>query len=798
MLKRPLLILLAAVFLAGVAACGGGDVEKKLPDNPGSNATTDGGNADGGEPLTCSNGALDSDESDVDCGGSCTPCVLGDSCDQNTDCASNFCNESGVCETEPLATGEECMSGEECQSGTCKEFGQTSNCTEPCTDTCPGQNLACFRGECTPITFCDDPDGDGVGVGPGCDDSPCDLCSADATCAEQPDSSFACVCNDGFVGDGQSCSDVDECADGLANCANNATCTNTPGSFICACDAGFEGDGTACTDIDECATNADNCDPNATCTNLAGSFACACPSGFQGDGTTCSDIDECSDGSAGCDPNATCTNSPGSFACDCDPGYDGDGFSCAERDECQDPGAQCGSNAECVDQVNDYTCICESGYAGDPDVACNNIDECTNGTAQCDTNATCVDTPGSFMCECDTGFTGDGMTCSDADECALGTDNCSQNATCTNTFGSFTCACDPGFDGDGVTCTGSGDTCGSPFVINTLPYSASGDTTLFTVTDNYSYGDNACPGDNTGNGLGQPDQVYAFTPPTTGDYIIDLSNSNFDVRGYVVSDCSNVNGTCQGADYNFPFTVTLTGGTDYSIIVDGGFSGDEGQYTLDVYEDACANSNPCDPVATCENDFNGPICTCPPGYTGDGFTCQTPSNTVGVGAVVITEIMQNPAVQTDADGEWFELYNASAIPLDLDGCRVLSQTSTGDAEFTISGSPIFAPGDRMVFATSALFAGNADYVYNGAINLNNDSDTLQLRCMTSAGFEEQIDLVAWDDGATFPDPNGASMNLQPSSTTVLANDSGSNWCEASSTYNGTDRGTPGSVNDTCP
>ena len=37
------------------------------------------------------------------------------------------------------------------------------------------------------------------------------------------------------------------------------------------------------------------------------------------------------------------------------------------------------------------------------------------------------------------------------------------------------------------------------------------------------------------------------------------------------------------------------------------------------------------------------------------------------GDLVITEIMQNPAVVSDGAGEWFEVYNATDAPIDLFG-----------------------------------------------------------------------------------------------------------------------------------
>ena len=41
--------------------------------------------------------------------------------------------------------------------------------------------------------------------------------------------------------------DVDECAEDSVSCDINATCINTAGSFECICNEGFEGNGTTCT-----------------------------------------------------------------------------------------------------------------------------------------------------------------------------------------------------------------------------------------------------------------------------------------------------------------------------------------------------------------------------------------------------------------------------------------------------------------------------------------------------------------------------------------------------------------------
>ncbi|MBI1970781.1 hypothetical protein HYS47_03470 [Candidatus Woesearchaeota archaeon] len=48
----------------------------------------------GTTPTTCENNVRDGDETDVDCGGSCSSCAAGASCLSDTDCATSFCDAS--------------------------------------------------------------------------------------------------------------------------------------------------------------------------------------------------------------------------------------------------------------------------------------------------------------------------------------------------------------------------------------------------------------------------------------------------------------------------------------------------------------------------------------------------------------------------------------------------------------------------------------------------------------------------------------------------------------------------------
>ena len=43
-----------------------------------------------------------------------------------------------------------------------------------------------------------------------------------------------------------SCSDIDECAEGVHDCHRKAKCINTRGSYRCSCLSGYHGDGKQC------------------------------------------------------------------------------------------------------------------------------------------------------------------------------------------------------------------------------------------------------------------------------------------------------------------------------------------------------------------------------------------------------------------------------------------------------------------------------------------------------------------------------------------------------------------------
>ena len=136
------------------------------------------------------------------------------------------------------------------------------------------------------------------------------------------------------------------------------------------------------------------------------------------------------------------------------------------------------------------------------------------------------------------------------------------------------------------------------------------------------------------------------------------------------------------------------------------------------------------------------------------FTITEPF--VSPGDIIISEIMQNPDEVSDANGEWFEVYNKTDDDIDINGWTVHDY---GSDSFTISnGGPlIIPPDDYLVLGNNADSGTNGgytcDYEYTGNFYLANGDDELVLESSSKL----IIDVVEWDGGPNWPDPTGASM-----------------------------------------
>ncbi len=170
---------------------------------------------------------------------------------------------------------------------------------------------------------------------------------------------------------------------------------------------------------------------------------------------------------------------------------------------------------------------------------------------------------------------------------------------------------------------------------------------------------------------------------------------------------------------------------------------------------------------------------------------------VAVGDLVITEMMPDPDPLDDEDGEWFELYNASARDIDLQGWTF---ADSGGA-VTVDGSVVIAAGAYAVFAANPnpITNGNLEdvaWVFDwDEVHLNNSGDSWQVIMGSTV-----IDEVAYDP-PVWPVTEGSSLFLDPGFIDAAGNDSEVPWCatalEADYDYGGTGLGpygTPGEAN----
>lgn len=174
--------------------------------------------------ATCNDQVHNGAESDLDCGGGCRGCMPGAHCIENTDCDGSICRESQCdsprCGDAIISADESCDDGndltEECPYGVSSCVVCASDCQER-----QGETHLCSDGELDPGEQCDH----GAEPRVECDygEFACEVCSVD--CLLTP--GVVRLCGDGAVNTayGEECDDGnEEPGDGC-----EADCTITPG-----------------------------------------------------------------------------------------------------------------------------------------------------------------------------------------------------------------------------------------------------------------------------------------------------------------------------------------------------------------------------------------------------------------------------------------------------------------------------------------------------------------------------------------------------------------------------------------
>jgi len=305
----------------------------------------------------------------------------------------------------------------------------------------------------------------------------------------------------------------------------------------------------------------------------------------------------------------------------------------------------------------------------------------------------------------------------------------------------------------------------------------------------------------------------AGTNEEDSEWIVTDQNSGWDTLGSFSSDCiEDIGLTITSPQNGFTYSAGTTVATiNFSVSnfnvgasgddgVDGHihwiYTGTDGTTVIDGAEQMVYDTNPIELQVECgytytlmmslADDAHQPLD--PPVETSVIFSVLCAS-CVNTGDIIITEILNN-ATGDDDSKEWFEVYNTSASDIDMENWVISDE---GSNSFTINGSLIVPAQSYLVLGeeTDTSINGGApvDYAWGSNTNftLGNGDDEVIISCGGNI-----IDMVAYDNGDTFPDESGYSMQLLPDAYTSSDNDDGTNWVASASTYgdNG-DYGTPG-------
>ncbi|MBA3502087.1 MAG: lamin tail domain-containing protein [Deltaproteobacteria bacterium] len=177
-------------------------------------------------------------------------------------------------------------------------------------------------------------------------------------------------------------------------------------------------------------------------------------------------------------------------------------------------------------------------------------------------------------------------------------------------------------------------------------------------------------------------------------------------------------------------------------------------------------------------------------------------DTLVAGDLIITEVFADYAAAsggtgTDEGKEWFEIYNASDRPVDLEGVTITHGRPEGGTTAPkkhAMGPITIAPGTYLTLGNSTrdLLPAYVDYGYSNALGefFNSNGGKLDLSCGSTVIDSAVYEAVKSGRSRQF------TAAMPPDYT---QNDNLANWCEASDTeFEASNFGTPGQDNDCRP
>ena len=158
--------------------------------------------------------------------------------------------------------------------------------------------------------------------------------------------------------------------------------------------------------------------------------------------------------------------------------------------------------------------------------------------------------------------------------------------------------------------------------------------------------------------------------------------------------------------------------------------------------------------------------------------------TLQAGDLLISEVMANPSAVSDTNGEWFELFNASANSIDINGL-IISDDRSNSHQINNGMSLFISSGAYLVLGRNGNITENggytANYVYSN-FTLGNTTDQIVL-------LDNSNEIARLNYSGTPFGTNGVSTEL----INQLINPDESNYqLSQNNQYGLGDTGTPGS------
>jgi hypothetical protein len=165
---------------------------------------------------------------------------------------------------------------------------------------------------------------------------------------------------------------------------------------------------------------------------------------------------------------------------------------------------------------------------------------------------------------------------------------------------------------------------------------------------------------------------------------------------------------------------------------------------------------------------------------------------LGPNDLIITEYLANPVGVSDADAEYFEIFNARADTVDLSGLVVQDD---GSNSFTVTALSI-APGSFAVLSNGdgSALGFTVDYIYGSSMSLTNTDDEISLLRPDAA----LVHKLVYTDGDFFGDGVAHELVAVGPETPIIVNGpaAGSDFLAASAPLLLSNFGSPGAAGNT--